>query len=41
MSGHALWHWFDALALYCVYRFYTGIPLLRFSQQPSVTGTDA
>ncbi|SMB83578.1 hypothetical protein SAMN00120144_0739 [Hymenobacter roseosalivarius DSM 11622] len=37
VSGHALWHWLDALALYCVYRFYTGIPLLRFSPQPSVT----
>ena len=30
VSGHALWHWLDALALYCVYRFYTGIPVLRF-----------
>ena len=30
VSGHALWHWFDALALYCVYRFYTQFPQLRF-----------
>ena len=34
VSGHALWHWLDAVALYCVYRFYTGIPLLRFSPSP-------
>lgn len=30
ISGHALWHWLDALALYCVYRFYTQFQLLRF-----------
>ena len=30
ISGHALWHWFDALALYCVYRFYTQFPQLQF-----------
>lgn len=29
ISGHALWHWFDALALYCAYRFCTRFPQLR------------
>ena len=33
ISGHALWHWFDALALYCVYRwFYTQFSQLRFRE---------
>ena len=32
ISGHALWHWFEALALYCVYRFYTQFQLLRFEE---------
>lgn len=29
ISGHALWHWLDALALYCVYRFYSRFQVLR------------
>lgn len=39
VSGHALWHWLDALALYCVYRFYTQFQLLRFedSRLPKAT----
>ena len=33
ISGHAIWHWLDALALYCVYRFYTQMELLRFRDE--------
>ena len=39
ISGHALWHWLDALALYCVYRFYTQFRLLRFEDSRSSGAT--
>lgn len=29
ISGHALWHWINALALYCVYRYHVQFEVLR------------